>query len=512
MRRLLPLALGIPLVLVVAACGDSGSQGASGGSTSTNQTLTLAPIVDAQPWDLKDAGLGNNTVYYQAPYDPLLRLDPKAAVKANLATEWKYDDPQNTVLSLTLRSDVTFTDGTKFDASAVKVNLEHNKTGANEVAGQLKGIKSVDVVDATHVKITLSAPDPSFVANIASGAGMMASPKAIADGTLKDTPVGSGPYVMDKSATTPGSVYTFVRNDKYWNKGAFPFAKVVFKPMTDQTAVLNALRSGQIDGSLLTTAKNISPAKSGGLNILQYAPGDVNGVYIWDRGGTICKPLGNVKVRQAINYAFDRKTLVDKVFGGLGTPTTQVFNPSSTAFDAGLNDKYPYDANKAKSLLAEAGYGSGFTCDTVDLSAFNAQAQAAMLEQLAAVGIKLNVKTVPPADIINQLLAGKFPISFFALASFRSWDTTVIQLQPTSLWNIYKYQDPKVTDLINKAQSESESSAGGTFKELNTYVVDQAWNAPWSVVQNAYAYSKRVKVVPQEYTPVPFLYNFTPAS
>lgn len=511
MRRHVTVALGIPLVLLAAACGGSTGQADTSSSTSTNQTLTIAPIVDAQPWDLKDAGLGNNAIYYQAPYDPLLRLDPKANVTPNLATEWTYEDARNTVLNLTLRSDVTFTDGTKFDATAVKVNFDHNRTGANEVAGQLKGIKSVDVVDATHVKITLSAPDPSFVPNIASGAGMMASPTAIADGSLKDGPVGTGPYVLDKAATTAGSVYTFVRNEKYWNKSAFPFAKVVFKPMTDGTAALNALRSGQVDGALLTTAKNIPAATSGGLKILQYPPGDISGVYIWDRAGKLCKPLADVRVRQAINLAFDRKAIVEKVMLGLGQPTEQVFNPASTAYDASLNDRYPYDPQKARSLLAAAGYGNGFSCDTVDLSSFNAQAQAAMTEQLAAVGITLNAETVPAQDIINQLLAGKFPISFFQLASFRSWDTAVIQLQPTSLWNTFRYQDPTVTDLINRAQTQSDDQAGTTFRELNAYLVDQAWNAPWAVVQSAFAYSKRIDVVAQEYATMPFLYNFTPA-
>lgn len=516
MRRGIIAASSAALLLALAACsgtptgpGTASASGTTGGATGG--TLTLAPIVDAQPWDIKDAGLGNNTVYYQAPYDPLLRLDPKGTVIANLATEWKYEDAQNTVLALTLRSDVTFTDGEKFNAAAVKANFEHNATGANEVAGQLTGIKSTEVVDDTHVKVTLSAPDPSFVANIASGAGMMASPKAIKDGTLKDGPVGSGPYVMDKAATTAGSVYTFTRNDSYWNKASFPFDKVVFKPMTDPTAMLNALRAGQIDGGLLTTPKNIAPAKAGGLNVLEYAPGDVNGVYIWDRGGKVCKPLGDVKVRQAINYAFDRATIISKAFQGMGEPTLQVFNPSSTAFDTALNSTYTYDPAKAKSLLAEAGYADGFSCDSVDLSSYFPEAQAVMVEQLKAVGITINLKQVPAAQVITQLLAGKFPISFFALASFRSWDTVTIQLKKDSLWNIYKYEDPKVSELIGKAQVASEADAPAIYKELNTYITQQAWNAPWSVVKNAYAYSKKVTVVAQEYTPVPFLYNFAPA-
>ncbi|MFZ0529075.1 MAG: ABC transporter substrate-binding protein [Propionicimonas sp.] len=510
MRRGIIAAASAALLLALAACSGPAT-GSGSTAAATSATLTLAPITDALPWDLKDAGLGHNTIYYQAPYDSLLRLDPKGNVIPNLATEWKYQDDANTVLALTLRSDVTFSDGEKFNATAVKTNFEHNATGSNEVAGQLKGIKSTEVVDDTHVKVTLSAPDPSFVANIGSVAGMMASPKAIADGTLKEGPVGSGPYVMDKAATTPASVYTFTRNDKYWNTAAFPFDKIVYKPMTDPTAALNALRSGQVDGALLTTPKNIAPAKAGGLNILEYAPGDVNGVYIWDRGGTICKPLGDLKVRQAINYAFDRATIVDKAFAGMGEPTLQVFNPASTAFDAALNSTYPYDPAKAKTLLTDAGYPDGFSCDSVDLSSYFPEAQAAMVEQLGAVGIKINLKQVPAAQVITQLLAGKFPISFFSLASFRSWDTVTIQLKKDALWNLFKYEDPQVTALIKKAQFASEADAPAIYKELNTYITQQAWNAPWSVVKNAYAYSKKVTVVAQEFTPVPFIYNFAPA-
>jgi peptide/nickel transport system substrate-binding protein len=511
MRKLIVSVAMATTLVGVAAC-SSGSASSSGGSGGKGGTLTLAPIVDALPWDLKDAGLGNNTIYTQTVYDSLMRQDPQGKVIPNLATEWKYDDASNLVLTLKLRTGIKFTDGTALDATAVKTNLEHTKTGANEAAGQLKGIKSVQVVDPTTVKITLAAPDPSFVFNLGSVAGMMASPKAIAAGTLKTDPVGSGPYILDKGATTSGSVYTFTRNANYWNKAAFPFDKVVLKPLTDPTAQLNALRSGQVDGALVTTPKNVAPLQSGGLNILKYAPGDVNGVYIWDRGGKIDKPLGNLKVRQAINYAFDREAIIKGAFQGLGKPTEQVFNPASTAYIEDLNATYPYDPAKAKSLLAEAGYPNGFEVSTPDLSAFFPEAQAAMVEQLGAVGIKVKLVNVPASQVINQLLAGKFGISFFALASFQSWDTVTIQLKPDSLWNIFKYEDPKATELINKAQGQTGEEAAATFKELNTYITQQAWNAPWITVENAYAYSKKVTVVPQAFTPTPYLYNFKPAS
>src|SRR6202007_2710547 len=138
-----------------------------------------------------------------------------------------------------------------------------------------------------------------------------------------------------------------------------PFDKIVFKPLTDPTAILNALRSGQINGALMTNAKNIAPAESAGLTVNKNTPGDVDGVYIWDRGGTMVKALGNVKVRQALNYAFDKNAIVKTAKQGYGEPTTQVYNKDTAAFDSSYDGKYSYDPAKAKQLLAEAGYPNG---------------------------------------------------------------------------------------------------------------------------------------------------------
>jgi peptide/nickel transport system substrate-binding protein len=509
MRRLSLAAAAAAVTLLAAACGGGSSAGGSGGATGG--TLTLAPLVQAQPWDLKDAGLGNNTQYYQPVYDSLLRLDPQANPTANLATEWSYDST-NTVLTLKLRTDVKFTDGTAFDAEAVKANLTHTQTGTNEAAGQLKVVKSVEAVDAGTAKITLSAPDPSFVANLGSVAGMMASPKAIQAGTLKNEPVGSGPYTLDKAATTAGSVYTFVRNPNYWNTSAFPFDKIVLKPLTDPTAVLNALRSGQVNGAVLTNAQNIAPAKSSGLTVTEYTPGDVEGLYIWDRGGTIVKALGDVRVRQALNYAFDRDAIVKTAKQGLGEPTAQVFNPTGSAFDASLNQKYTYDPTKAKQLLAEAGYPNGFEVTMPDVSAVFPSQQALMTQQLADIGVKVKIDKIPVDQLISSLLAGKYAMSYFVLASFRPWDTIVIQGQKDSLWNPLKYSDPTVDGLIQQAQSATGDAQAALFKQINTTMVDQAWNAPWDFVENAYVTTKGVTVAPQAYAAVPPIYNFKPAS
>jgi peptide/nickel transport system substrate-binding protein len=338
---------------------------------------------------------------------------------------------------------------------------------------------------------------------------MMASPKAIEDGSLKNGPVGTGPYTLDSGATTAGSQYTFVRNKAYWNAEAFPFDKIVFKPLNDPTAVLNALRSGQVDGALMTSAKNVAPAEASGLTVDKNTPGDVDGVYIWDRGGKIVKALGNVKVRQALNYAFDKNAIVKTAKQGYGQPTTQVFNKATAAYDPALDSKYTYDPAKAKQLLAEAGYANGFDVTIPDLSPVFPDAQAAMVQQLKDIGVRVKVDKVPVNQVINALLSGKYPMAYFSLASFRPWDTVVIQLMKDSLWNPLKYEDPKATALIEKAQSTPPGpEQDALFKELNTYVVDQAWNIPWTQVENAYITSKDVDVTPFVFAPVPPIYNF----
>jgi peptide/nickel transport system substrate-binding protein len=493
----------------LAACGGS-DNGSSGGSGST--TLTVAAGVAPQPWDPKDAGLGNNAWYYQPVYDPLLHVDTDGEITENLATAWEYDDTA-TVLTLTLREGVTFTDGTAFDATAVKANLESTKTGSNEAATNIASIASVEAVDATTAKITLSAPDPSLLSNLATVSGMMASPKVVGQASLQTTPVGSGPYVLATSGTTAGSQYTFTRNADYWNKDKFPYDTIVIKYMSDPTALVNALRSGQLDGGQINDYKQAEPLKGAGLTVEKYSTGDIDGIYIWDRDGTMVPALKDVRVRQAINMAFDRDAIITSVAGGLGTKTEQIFNEDASAFDATLDDTYSYDVAGAKALLAEAGYPDGFEVAMPDLSSFFPAAQAAVTEGLQAIGITPKYDAVPADQLINDLLGAKWAMSYFVLASYRSWDSVQIQVKPTSLWNLFKSTDPQVETLIDTAQKAlDETAQAAAFTELNTYLVQQAWNAPWSHRQAYYASSTKTKVTMRSFAPGPWLYDFTPAS
>jgi len=189
MRRSLVAATAASVLLLTAACG--GSDSSSAGGDADDSTLTLASIVPPSSFavgEMASSGPANN--YYQAVYDTLLSLDEEGQPVANLATEWSYDDSR-TRLSLTLRDDVTFTDGTAFDAAAVKANLEKAKAANGEAASALRALDHVEVVSATQADVVLSRPDPGLVDALARSSCFMASPAALVNPALATAPVSS---------------------------------------------------------------------------------------------------------------------------------------------------------------------------------------------------------------------------------------------------------------------------------------------------------------------------------
>jgi peptide/nickel transport system substrate-binding protein len=225
----------------------------------------------------------------------------------------------------------------------------------------------------------------------------------------------------------------------------------------------------------------------------------------------MCKPLGDVRVRQAINYAFDRTTIAKVLGAGYSTPTEQLFNPDSSAYDPALNQTYSYDPAKAKQLLAEAGYPNGFTCDGLDFSSFFAQAQAAVTQYLSAVGITLTPKTVPAAQILSSLQGAKVAISYFRLSAARPWDTVVSNLARDAVWNPFHYGDATMDGLIAKAKGSSGAAQDAAFKELNRYAVTQGWAAVWDAPQTVYVVKSSIAISGEAFSSVPPIYRFAPA-
>ena len=508
MKKSLGAACITALMALTVACG---SNAGGGGGSSADGTLSVATFTPPSSFAVGEmASSGPEDTYYQAVYDKLFELDSEGQPVPSLVTEWKYDE-SNTKLSLTLRDDVKFTDGTAFDADAVKKNIEAARAASGEAGSALTSVTSVDVVDATHADLVLGRPDPGLVAVLARSSGYMASPAALGSPDLATNPVGSGPYVFDQAASTTGSIYVFERNADYWNADAYSYDKLELRFLDDNSAIVNGLRSGNIDASVTSSQDVISAAESGGLNVEKYFNGAIEGVFLWDRNGALAPELADVRVRQALNYATDRKTIVDVVRGGLGTSTTQIFGPSSDAYVESLNESYPFDLDKAKQLMAEAGYADGFDLSLPDFSPIFPNEQAAMDEMLKSLNIRASFQPITGDQAIGSIMGGQWPLNQFMLTASSPYEMIALALTEQSPFNPFNSTDPELTKLVDAAYTAPVDEQPEALQALNTWLVDNAWFLPWDAAEASIVSSKSVTVATVPGVGVPPLASFTPA-
>jgi peptide/nickel transport system substrate-binding protein len=505
-RSVAGVAAAAALLLATAGCGGGSSSG--GGSGSASKTLTLGLITPATTFKAADILFANESPYGQAVYDTLLKADPQGNVGPSLATEWKYN-ADKTVLDMTLRSDVQFTDRTKFNADAAVQNLLRFQKGNSPNKNLLSSLKEAKAVDATHLKVTLKDPDPGLLVALTRNPGMVESPANFDKPEEKTKPVGSGPYILDSASTVVGSSYAFTKNPNYWNKADQHYDKLVMKVYNDPTAMLNAVKGKQINGAKLVNNDFVDQIKGTGYNLVQFEL-DWSGMLLLDRGGKLNPALKDVRVRQAINYAFDKQALVKALQKGYGTATTQIFPAKSGAYDPALDSKYAYDPAKAKQLLAEAGYPNGFELSMPTSARVGTTIWSLIAQQLKDVGITAKY-TDAGNNLIPDILAPKYPATWFQLQQDTDWQVITFELLPDATWNPFKTNDPKVVELGNRvrdAKTEADSTAAA--KELNAYIVDQAWFAPWYRIKSHYATDQNTTVVAQRGNAYPYLWNFQP--
>jgi peptide/nickel transport system substrate-binding protein len=217
-------------------------------------------------------------------------------------------------------------------------------------------------------------------------------------------------------------------------------------------------------------------------------------------------------VRQAINYAFDREALLQQVAGGFGEATSQVFGPETTGYDPELEDYYTYDPDKARDLLADAGYGDGLTIDMPVLTPGFETIMTFVSQQLADVGITVNLSSVPAADYVPGLAQGKFVAANFNLFQGPSWVATQQLISTDAVYNPFDTTSPEVEALIERLRMGGDD-ADAAARELNQLVTEEAWFAPWFRPSQLYFYdAAKVAVEPQIQMAVPSIYNYTPAS
>ncbi|HEX2315672.1 MAG TPA: ABC transporter substrate-binding protein [Thermomonospora sp.] len=494
---------------VAAATVLAGCSG-SGGSGSGDDSLAIATLTLPQSLDPADAN-GSALPFFQAVYDTLLKREPDGTFSPMLATEWKYN-ADRTELALTLRGDVKFDDGTPFNAAAVKANMERfaKKTGAQ--AKSLKDVKSIEVVDDTHVTLKLSQPNPAMLFYLSDAAGLMANPKAFAQpgDPLKTRPDGTGPYELDSKRTAIGTRWTYTRAKGYWGK-QLPYDTVTISYFDNETALVNGLKTGQVNAAVLQDADQQAGVENAPKITTVKQEFDFQGLLLFDRGGLVTPALRDVRVRQALNHAVDRRTMLAKLRQGRGQVTSQIFGTGAAAYKKELDDYYAHDPAKARELLRQAGFADGFELRLPRIPAIVPDALASSIQtDFGRIGVKVTWQTIDPGAL--RQVFGK-----------RSYSAMVMNLgQPAADWvaigdyvlpgvfNMFGYTDDTVKGLLPKIQRAPEGQAKAELQALNEHLVKDAWFVPFYRMAYLHASDGSVKITPQSGMAVPSIYNYTP--
>src|ERR1041385_3369081 len=327
-------------------------------SAAAGQTLRIGLAEDPDILDPTLARTFVGRIVFAGLCDKLFDLDERLNVVPMLATSYSWS-ADHRALTLKLRHGVTFHDGEKFDAAAVKYNIQRHKTmpGSNR-RGEVAPVESVDVVDPLTARLTLSAPFAPLLAQLTDRAGMMVSPKAAkaAGEKFGAQPVCSGPFRFVERIAQDRIVLE--RYPGYWNKAEVHFDRIVYLPIVDATVRLANLRAGQLDFIERMAASDVPSMKGDArFKIAKVVEIGYQGITINVGKSDEAKKtaLGkDARVREAFELSLDRQGIVDVAMDGEAQAGNQWVAPTSSWY--AKNVPIPKrDLAKAKQLLAAAG-------------------------------------------------------------------------------------------------------------------------------------------------------------
>lgn len=375
------------------------------------QTLRVGLAEDPDVLDPTLARSFVGRIVFSALCDKLFDIDEKLNILPQLASsyEWSAD---NKALTLKLRQGVSFHDGEKFDAAAVKFNLERHKNlaGSNR-RGELAPVTSIDVIDPATVRLNLSAPFAPLLAQLTDRAGMMVSPKAAtaAGDKFGSHPVCSGPFKFAERVAQDRIVLEKFPN--YWNKEAVHFDKVIYTPIPDATVRLANLKSGQLDFIERMASNDVEGVmKDKKYKVSRITEIGYQGITINVGKSDQAKknPLGrDARVREAFELSLDRQGLAQVVMDNEALVGNQWVAPNNPFY--AKNVPMPKrDIEKAKALLKAAGVEKpSFTLVTTTAS--DAQRLAVVIQAMSReAGFDVKIQTAEFATSLNMADKGDF--------------------------------------------------------------------------------------------------------
>ncbi len=452
-------------------------------------TLRVAQNVSPTTWDpLKWASPIAASQFLSYPYDQLVEYSPELKPKPMLATSWSTPS-DGLSMTMKLRTDVKFQDGSPFDASVVKANMDR-ALAAPAFKAAMPTVTSVNVVDASTVRFTFSGPTFNFADGLATDMRIssMVSPKGLNDANLGTKPAGSGPYEVVSYNT---SIAVFERIASHWDKTSGLAKRVEVSVILDPNARLNALQSGQVDMAYVTLDQ-VPAARSANLKLNEFK----DTVAVQALKANYSRPaFSNPLVRQAVSLALDREAIATIAYGeGTCNPTRQIFTKFTSGYlpDADTKKALKQDVAGAKKLLAQAG-ASNLTLSLILPTGNSSLTNAAQLvqQQLAAVNIKVNITPLPSSQATIDFADGGSDLyQSNVQGSAESQSLIDANLRARGFgWGVPDY----LTSLVDQAAKTPLGAARDKlYQKINETLIDKPTHIPLCANEAFYGMSSKV--------------------
>ncbi|WP_126557508.1 ABC transporter substrate-binding protein [Dictyobacter kobayashii] len=454
------------MMAFLAACGGSGTNQPQTPQSKVGGDLAVGLNSDVVTLDpLKSTALVDRQVMLNI-YDTLVRIDAQNQIQPDLATSWTQ--PNAKELDFTLRTDVKFQDGTPFNADAVVFNISRIlSTPASPRYSELSSVKSVQAIDASHVRFNLKRAFSPLLATLTDRSGMILSPTAIqklgANLGNEPTDAGSGPFVF--SEWIKSDHLTIKRNPHYWQKDAqgiaLPYlSSVKYRPITNESVEFSNLQTGAIQASDTVGATNVATARSSSNLIYKQIPGlSFYGMML----NTKVAPFNDVNVRQAVAWGVNKEEIVSNVLKGLGSVAQGPIPPSSWAFNKDFAP-YTYSVDKAKAALAKSGKNSvTFTLSISSGSPALTQQAQFIQSELQPAGITVNIKQEPFATLLSDTSDHNFVAALLGWSGRPDPDGNMYSYFHTGGGNNnMQYSNPQVDKLLEDARATTDQQTRTT--------------------------------------------------
>ncbi|KFI28322.1 peptide ABC transporter [Haematobacter massiliensis] len=448
---------------------------------ATTERLKVALHANPSSLDPATGSSGSDHMYLYCLYDTLTEWDPDTlTVRPGLARSHAFTDPKTLVLDL--EEGVTFHDGTPLDAEAVKFNLDRVRSEPiSNIRADLATVESVEVTGPLQVTLHLKESDSALPLILSDRVGMVLSPTALRaseGGRIDRAPVGSGPWKL--VSWTDGERFLAERHPGYWRDDRPGMQEIEILIMPDAATRLRSLQSGQTHiACQITELLQPIVKRSPTLEVRARPTIWCYTLFLNASKG----PLADVRVRQALNHAIDRENFIRAAMAGQGEAASMMLPKSHWAYATEAEGRTTFDLDKAKALLAEAGYADGFT---LDFRGFPDQAyvqrQEVILNQLSKVGIRGRFANAPIPETDSRWWGERQGEAYFSVWTGRPDPTNIytILYGETSYYNPSRLKPPEgfMEAIAESRATDDQAARAKALSKAQVLAMDFALNVP----------------------------------